>query len=349
MRSKLLRFLRTKFIFLLAALAIGLLIFLFPAENQGSSVAHLDCNNLPNGVHLLQNIDPNRNSINVRVDPSTDAERATTHWGRYSVWPYGDTFYANLSIATDTDGYVWVQRNDSKNWVAICKNTDAGYEKWAEIVNNNTSVSKWRKVELSRPELPSIEIHRLPLNIDDVIWVQFYGNTWYAYSTMNGNRSIYDNYYQGLHGGLDFGIRYGRNNSQRVYFSTPGKIVNIDNNDVSIRLGDYIIRYVHITPNPMLKVGQEIGHGEYAGDIHDEGGNSHLHFEIRYVDGSNTWIVNPLQLMNSSHAQDIINRFYESKKERHFHYTLDWNHWITPLDQPIIKYRGAMIAPKAYK
>src|SRR5260221_8840809 len=47
------------------------------------------------------------------------------------------------------------------------------------------------------------QFQRLPLDLKDIYYFYYYGNTEFAFT--DGKKNNYDGYSQGLHGGLDFG------------------------------------------------------------------------------------------------------------------------------------------------
>ncbi len=159
---------------------------------------------------------------------------------------------------------------------------------------------------------------RLPVDTDEISWIQWYGGTETAYQDhldyKNGEDNYgYDEYCQGLHCGIDFGAEWGT----PVYAGVYGSVVDVGNGTgglvVLIEIGDYQFQYLHLS-NISVAEGDYISPGTAIGGVGNlsglsAGGNIHLHLEVRFSStGKNQWkdrISNPLLYMNTIMIADL--------------------------------------------
>lgn len=245
------------------------------------------------------------------------------------------------SSRTQTDGFIWVKHN--KGWSA-------------ERSINGAIV--YLAKPLGAPEigtsphthLPHLKtlIKRLPVNIDQTNYFQYFGNNVFAYT--DGKNFNYDGYSQGLHGGLDF---LNTASGIPVYAGVEATYINVrwnsPNRSVWLKVGDYTLIYQHITNPRSFKAGDKIYPDTVIAEIEPLPWY-HLHFEIRYQE---TWIVNPLLLMSDALVNQIVGKFHPNRAATggvsqlsYFYKTPSWTKWTLPLDQPLIRLGGPVIGPR---
>lgn len=285
-----------------------------------------------NGSHILQVIE---GPLNVRDAP--DGE---------SLYSYkeGATFAADFSRETVVrGGLIWVQHD--KGWSAI-GSADLN-ESFVALVNARTAkTSRPSEQDPAAPSdlpLKNRLFSRLPIMFHEIEWVQYFGNTNFA--AQYGRDWNYHGYAQGLHGGLDFG---NRSEVVPVHAAVNGEIAQRGRDSLHIRSGDYIVIYNHLAQVTQLDAGEAVSPDTVIGRMGDTPpDNRHIHIEVRYEDADGqVWLVNPLLLLPRRDVRDIT-RDFDALRGNHFYYRLDWAQWITPLDQPIIRFRGPLIGPTA--
>lgn len=185
-----------------------------------------------------------------------------------------------------------------------------------------------------------------PVALSDTQWVQYFGNTRFAYN-LRLQRKYWYNYSQGLHGGFD----YGCNRAVPVYAGVEGNIIDVRYNTsvytpnfTRVRVGPFMVIYGHIAAPADFKAGAAVTPKTILGYI-DAGGQNHLHLEVRY----RNQIVNPLLVMPEEMRQSITSRWKNASK--HFYSDALWSQWLSPMDQPILelqtKGREVIIGPHA--
>lgn len=191
---------------------------------------------------------------------------------------------------------------------------------------------------------PIFERH--PLALTDVQWVQYFGNTRFAYNLRLQRKYWYD-YCQGLHGGID----YGCNRALPVFAGVTGKIIDVQYgtrfyapNFTRVRVGPFMVIYGHLAgPRPFAS-GEEVGPETVLGVI-DAGGQNHVHLEVRYKNQ----IVNPLLLMPPEMHRAVTGRW--KNFDKHFYRDSMWTQWQTPFEQPVLelqqKGREVIVGPHA--
>ncbi len=176
---------------------------------------------------------------------------------------------------------------------------------------------------------PIFTRHPVPLN--DTQWIQYFGNTRFAYN-LRVQKKFWYNYCQGLHGGFD----YGCNRAVPVFAGVDGQIIDVKYNTSTyapnftrVRVGPFMVIYGHIAVPSSFNVGDVVTPETVIGVI-DAGGQNHLHLEVRYKNQ----IVNPLRVMPPEMQREITSRWKDLNK--HFYSDSLWNQWLSPLDQPVL-------------
>lgn len=292
------------------------------------------------------------NDVKVRGEPSTNPQgliiRNITR---------GAVLLCDMATLTEADNYYWV-RHDT-GWSAI-RSVDGKTVFLAEpgTIPGLVAIGPDGPKAADLPMIGKL-ITRLPVNITDTPWFQYYGNN--MFSMRNGAKYGYDRYSQGLHGGLDFG------NSDKpvpVWAGLEGKYLKTEypspnNARLWVQAGDYTIVYQHITNIRTFAPNQVITPDTQIGDIEHHSINNgwdHLHFEVRFM---KDWIINPLLLMTPEVLKLITDKFNAAKPNEgylkdfpksqlnFFYKTAAFTKWSTPLDQPMIKLAGPVIGPRA--
>lgn len=178
---------------------------------------------------------------------------------------------------------------------------------------------------------------RLPVELNQTQWIQYFGNTRYAYNIRREGKTWY-NYSQGLHGGFDFGNSLP---GIPIYAGVEGVVVKLERNSSSyvpnylmVRAGtvnQFLVIYGHIAAPNHFNPGDRITPDMIVGRI-DSGGQNHLHLEVRFAD---TQIVNPLLMMLDVLRDQITKRW--SNYADHFYRDATWTQWQDPYDQPILR------------
>ena len=121
-------------------------------------------------------------ALNVRTQPSTDPRTLLPNEQLHQ----GEQVEVFDTSRTETEGFVWWEHQ-------------AGWS--AERTRSNSEVYM---VDVDDPiPPPDFLFERLPVDLNDLQWLYYYGNTVFAF--LYGIQNNYDGYSQGLHGGLDFG------------------------------------------------------------------------------------------------------------------------------------------------
>jgi hypothetical protein len=265
----------------------------------------------------------------------------------------GQSVEVDPDSRTEADGYVWWQHADG--WSAE-RNVDGtavflyepGKVVSAPVMRHAVAEVDVRTVSgdiADGSALPGRDslFRRLPVDLDQVVFWQYYGNNVFAHDLWRDGKQWY-RYAQGLHGGLDFGNSATR--GVPIYAGLEGEFYKHDTrytrpNGLWVRVGNYIVIYGHVANPRSFQVGQPIGVDTVMGEI-DFGGQNHLHLEVRY---KGRWIVNPLLLIPKEMRDAITAKFPPS--ERYFYQSSRWTKWQSPLDQPVIKLGGELIGPHA--
>ncbi|MGJ3239634.1 MAG: hypothetical protein ACFE0Q_13070 [Anaerolineae bacterium] len=291
-------------------------------------------------------------AVKVRAKPGTDPRGLILR-----TIPRGQVLLCDMDTLTEADNYYWVRHEHG--WSAI----QSVNGKIVFLVEPGTipgliAIGPDGPVPQDLPEYRAL-FTRLPVNLNDIQWFQYFGNNMYA--MRKGQSFGYDRYSQGLHGGLDFG------NSQApkpIFAGLEAEFVKIEypsrnNTRIHLKQGDYTIIYQHITNARRFSAGDPILPDTQLGIIEHHSINNgwdHLHLEVRFM---KSWIVNPLLLFIPEIYEQLTARFDPNKantsykydfpksSNNFFYHTPDWERWVTPLDQPMIKLAGAVIGPRA--
>ncbi|HLV35457.1 MAG TPA: SH3 domain-containing protein [Spirillospora sp.] len=255
--------------------------------------------------------------VTIRDEPNTNAIRT----GRLR---QGEELLIDPGKVVESDGYVWVRHSDG--WSAV------------------RSLDGKEELMLNIDTLPLLGalFQRLPVRIEETEWVQYYGNTSFAYR--HGRLHSYHKFSQGLHSGLDFG-KFTRNPTNPTIFAGvdglfDGRGLKYGPNRVDVLVGDYRIIFGHVGSPCRLPRRTPIKPDTVMGLI--ENTQLHLHLEVRYRD---RYILNPLLFMPPAMADAFISKFPPAANT--FVQTGSWNRWLTPLDQPVIRLGGEVIGPTA--
>ncbi|GAB5492088.1 MAG: hypothetical protein Phog2KO_23030 [Phototrophicaceae bacterium] len=290
-------------------------------------------------------------NVKVRGQPNTNPRGLVIR-----TIPRGEVLECNMDTLVEADGYYWVRHR--QGWSAI------------QSTNGQTvflvepgSIAGLIAIGADGPkaeDLPNYRalFTRLPVNLDDIQWFQYFGNNMFA--MRNGKNFGYDRYSQGLHGGLDFG------NSIRpkpVYAGLDAEFVRIEypsrnNTRMVLKKDDYTIIYQHLANPRHFNEGDVISPDTQIGIIEHHSINNgwdHLHLEVRFM---KLWIVNPLLLLTEDLYDSLTARFnplkpnsgykrdFPKSMSNFFYFTESWTKWVTPLDQPMIKLAGDVIGPR---
>ena len=185
---------------------------------------------------------------------------------------------------------------------------------------------------------------RLPVSLANTRWIQYFGNSKFAYNIWAEEKTWYK-YSQALHGGFDFG-----NSSPNIpiFAGVNGTVISLERNSrfyapnyLKVRVGSFQVIYGHIASPNNFNPGDSVTPDTQVG-VMDAGGQNHLHLEVR---NGPLKIVNPLLLMEDDLRDSIMEEF--DNYEDHFYKDNTWNKWQTPLDQPVLTLSGKILGPHA--
>lgn len=257
-------------------------------------------------------------SLGVRVRSAPDAKAP-----QVGTLPQGAEFLVDKTksdVRVEKDGYIWWKH--STGWSV------------------ERSLDGKEVLMLDVYELPMLGtlFQRLPVRIEDTQWVQYYGNTSFAYR--NGVRNSYDQFSQGLHSGLDFGHSGGATIFAGVTGQFLGRGQKYGPNRVDVQVGDYRIIYGHLGKPANLPLRTPVTPDAVMGVV--ETTQVHLHLEVRYKE---LYIINPLILMPDELVNQWIAKFPPT--QTNFVKLGNWTRFQTMFDQPIIRLGGEVIGPTA--
>ncbi len=299
----------------------------------------------------------------VVVDPPITIRSEHNTAQKYAIGQFGlnDRFFADAEPFND-GRIVW--RRHDQGWSA---ESWLGKKPQVWIVEENLDLAKRHdNPELMLPDgtllpMPPL-LSRLPIALDDQTWTQYFGNTQFAFGLQarksRAVRAMYD-YCQGLHGGIDFGVRAlgtkifaGLSDGIVRKVDDSGKVYNPGYTRVQI--GIFNVTFGHLR-KIAVREGDRISADTVIGETGDitfkdgSKGEPHLHFEIRIVHEKVTYIVNPLLFIPPYLRHPYTRKF--PSYARHFHFSDTWTQWLTPLDQPVLKLCNAsdvmIIGPRA--
>lgn len=261
-------------------------------------------------------------SLNIRTEPSLNAFTLTGEQLRL-----GEVVRIKPDSRRDAFGYIWWEHEHG----------------WSAERRSDGSEIYMADVDAALPPT-DFRFFRSPMNINDMQWFYYYGNTRFAY--FYGRDHNYDGYSQGLHGGLDFGYPAKSGDTIPVFagvngiFDYSGSGRAFGPNRVDILVGEYLIIYGHVANPVKLAKGTPVNPDTIVGWI--DTGAKHMHLEIR----SRGYMYNPLLFMPRSMRENIFEEFPPIGSYAFFQ-SESWNKWVTPLDQPVIRLGGPVIGPRA--
>lgn len=266
--------------------------------------------------------------LSIRTEPGANAPRLET--GLQA----GDVVAVDENTRRTVDNYVWLQH--SRGWSA--ERTADGSSVYLRLTDATVPEPSGPTPQPGEepPDVDALPMRdnlfqRLPVDMGNITWVQYFGNTQFAYE--NGRQYGYDKYFQGLHPAIDLGNRAGI----PVYAGVQGVFIDQDHARLYVKSGEYILVYQHLQ-NRNYQPGGQVTPDMVPGEMD---GANHVHFEVRFA-GRNSWLINPLLMMPEAMRNAIMNRFIPYSD--HFQ---PYHRWQTPLDQPVIRFGGPVIGPLA--
>ncbi len=238
----------------------------------------------------------------------------------------GQIIKVDANSRREAGGYIWWQH--SQGWSAERNTLDTlvflGEPQTASPHNPDGSINV--------DGLPHRDrlFQRLPVDFHRVQWVQYFGNTTFAYE--NGRERNYHTFSQGLHAGIDLGNTNPA--GIPVYAGINGTFIRNSHFGIGVHSGEYVVIYRHLH-NVLYHKDDIVTPDTVLGEMNTL---NHLHLEVRY--DLEQWIVNPLLLMPANIRDGIMTRF--SDYNEHFQ---SWYEWRTPLDQPVLQLGGPTIGP----
>lgn len=234
-------------------------------------------------------------------------------------WRTGQRVEVDSISRTEAEGYVWWRHSDG--WSA------------ARALGRREIYMVEENEMLDADDL----FIRLPLDV--VQWLQYYGNTTFAFQ--HGQEHSYDDYSQGLHGGLDFGqtpgtpVFAGVRDDLGATCTYVGDKRKFGPFRVDVTIGQYLIIFGHLAePNFDLE-DQPVTADTVLGHVSSE---EHAHIEVR----QGNKILNPLPFFPNDVQDAMIARFPPAEK-----FQPNGGQWESPLDQPTITIGGKLIGPRA--
>lgn len=224
---------------------------------------------------------------------------------------------------TEAEGYVWWQHKDG--W-----SVERGLHSPEVFMID-------KKLMLDPGDL----FERLPLAIDQVRWTQYYGNTTFAFA--EGQAHGYDNYSQGLHGGIDLGnpgevpVCAGIRADLNPICTYVGDQRAFRPNRVDVEVGPFKVVFGHLIRPDFTLQNKAVAPDTVLGFVGAP--ERHLHLEIR--NKSETRIMNPFNFLPDALRDLLLQRFPADED-----YQPNHGQWETPLDQPEIIVGGKVIGPR---
>jgi len=265
-------------------------------------------------------------AVKVRTAPSL--EPRTVISGR--VLYRGTRITVDPTSREEADGYVWWRH--STGWSAE-RSIDGSTIFMMEYLEGDSEEQNTTNV----PQ-PAFLFQNLPLDLSLVQWIQYYGNTIFAYN--NGFQHNYHSYSQGLHGGFDLGHLGGASVCAGVegVLKYSGNKRAFGPNRVDVQVNSYLIIYGHLANATTLPEGTRVTPDTVLGQI--DYNQQHVHLEIRYQQ----YIYNPLLFMPNTLCDALLARF-PAEGSRRFCSENGWDQWLTVFDQPVITLGGEYIGP----
>mgnify|MGYP002073936708 FL=1 len=156
---------------------------------------------------------------------------------------------------------------------------------------------------------PDEDLEFTELPVGELLATEWFGPTNFAYNNhLNGDEWLYDKWFQGWHGGIDFFTHPGAAVMMavnqdgvvvRVRPSLVGQVVYVD-------YGDLVVVYQHVDTN--LVIGNPVSVGSIIGTVtNNPDGGHHVHIEVRNKDQNQAH--NPLKFMNGEMTDYLLDNF----------------------------------------
>ncbi len=288
---------------------------------------------------------PSGQDLYFRIDTKVSIRDQASTGGKYlESLNAGDEITVAEGSYTDADGYRW--RQHVHGWSAEYKLVSG--ERFMTQIPARTKDDPpapdqdpiigetGQTVTLSDGTTATMQqfISRQPMGLDQVQWIQYFGNTKFAYRIWSEDKRWYE-YSQSLHAGFD----YGNSNAQIPFYAgVNGTVIQLHTNSstyapnyLRVAVGPYLLIYGHIASPPVLQAGDKV-HPDMIIGYNDPTGQQHLHFEVRYKD---IHIVNPLLVMQAALRDAIMQKWSDYSKQ--FYSGNGYSQWQTPLDQPVLR------------
>ncbi|MBL8134236.1 MAG: peptidoglycan DD-metalloendopeptidase family protein [Anaerolineae bacterium] len=292
--------------------------------------------------------------LGVRTNPRINARRL------YTLQP-GAYIEVDAQSRTEADKFVWWRHRDGWSAEKTIDERSIYMRDRATLIppppsgsnGSGEPVFTVTPIRIDQVDLPydvntlplrDLMFQLLPVESSQIEWVQYYGNTNFAYR--HGKAWNYDGYCQGLHGGFDFGVSPGTRVPVRagVHGTVLRPGLKFSPRRVDIRVGDYLIIFGHLhAETPRVPPGMDVNPDTVIGTIASSVAFSpHVHVEIRYPYPSFHTIINPLLFM-----PDVLRARLLAFPTDFYSHALNWTRWGTPFDQPVISLGGRVIGPRA--
>ncbi|HRL13128.1 MAG TPA: peptidoglycan DD-metalloendopeptidase family protein [Aggregatilineales bacterium] len=266
-----------------------------------------------------------------------------TRVGQFAV---GEEFASVQNNKLEADGYIW--RVHDRGW-STQRTVDRSHV-FIERIESLTPKppAGGGETRLKMPDGSELSVPRLftrsPLDIARIKWIQYYGNTKFAYKIWGEGLRWYK-YSQGLHGGFDYG---NHELGTPIFAGMDGYILRVNRftktyspNFITVTNGLFTVIYGHLGGVNSFRVGERVTPDTILGYI-DAGGQNHLHLEVR---ARSIWIINPLLAMADSVRNPILTKYRIN--DEHFYRDDSWSIWQAPFDQPVLRLAGTLIGPHA--
>jgi hypothetical protein len=291
------------------------------------AVSKIDPNNIPTEgpppgtqKRIFQVVTP---ALNVRTEPTVEPRTLLPS----EQLRMGERVEAFANTRTEREGFVWWQHR-------------TGWSVERTLDNREVLMAD---INQGLPPPPFL-FQRLPMDLNTMRWLYYYGNTVFAF--LYGRFNNYPGYSQGLHGGLDFGHPGGAPVYAGVngIFDYSGSERAFGPNRVDILVGNHLIIYGHLANPLKLPRGTPVNPNTVVGQI--DAGAKHMHLEIRFDKTNQQLILNPFSFMPNAMFDELTKKF-QPVGDYAFYRSSRWERWLTPLDQPTIVRGGPVIGPTA--
>lgn len=293
-------------------------------EEHHDAISRIDTSNIPDDTFNNTNTRTFVVStllLNVRSQPEVDA-RTLLSGEQLQI---GERVEVRSNSRLEREGFVWWQH--STGWSAEKRSDDSE----VYMVDAESDLPP-----------PDFQFVRSPVDLDDMQWFYYYGNTIFAFRY--GRTHNYHGYSQGLHGGLDYGHPGGIPIVAGVngVFDYSGSGRAFGPNRVDVLVGNYRIIYGHVARPISMQRGARVTPDTVIGFM--DSGAQHMHLEVRYQNDS--FLINPLLFIPEDQQNKIFSDF-PPEGPFAFYSSTRWQRWLTPFDQPTIIRGGPVIGPTA--